>query len=76
MQERRTAAKFCNMIYNLPEVLRNLESEFATQVSQKAHFVSAQESGTVTGLKEQERIQAYRAGQKSQMIREVGKERG
>lgn len=47
MQERRTTAKVCNMLYNLPEILLKLDSEFAAQTAAKARFIASQESGSV-----------------------------
>lgn len=73
-QERRVTARMCNMLYNLPQVLLELEASFEQQRLQKQRFAQAQESGATTGLREEERKQAYNAGQVAQMNAQKMKE--
>lgn len=43
--EKRAVARLCNTLYNLPDVIQNLEGEFERQTAQKLRFVKAQEKG-------------------------------
>lgn len=52
---KTTTAKFCNMLFNLPEVIKGLEVEFEKQKEQKEKFIKAQESGAIQMLGKKER---------------------
>lgn len=45
--ERRATARFCNTLFNLPEVLRGLREEFEKQNVQKLKFIKSQEGGRI-----------------------------
>lgn len=46
-EQHIATAKLCNMLFNLPDVVKSLEEEFVRQVKQKERFVKAQESGSI-----------------------------
>lgn len=45
--QRTEVAKLCNMLFNLPEVLLNLEGEFEKQKQKREQFTRAQEVGHI-----------------------------
>ena len=45
--EQMTTAKVCNMIYNLPELVKGLKGEFEKQQAQKLKFINSQEGGRI-----------------------------